>query len=121
MTEDGDARDLKRVADMLSWAEQALSHAEDLDEGRFRASRLHQGAITHCLTIVGEAASRTSPGFRARNAHIPWTVIVGMRNKLIHDCGGVALKVVWVTVTEDVPDLVAQLRAILPPGETLPP
>ncbi len=38
-----------------------------------------------------------------------------MRNKLIHDYGGVALKVVWVTVTEDVPDLIAQLRVILPP------
>ncbi|WP_439549979.1 HepT-like ribonuclease domain-containing protein [Falsiroseomonas sp.] len=115
MTEDGDGRDLKRVADMLVWAMQALSHAEDLDETRFRASKLHQGAITHCLTIVGEAASRTSPAFRSRHAHIPWSVIIGMRNKLIHDYGGVALKVVWVTVTEDVPDLIAQLRVILPP------
>lgn len=113
MTEGGDARDLKRVSDMLSWAAQALNHAEGLDEPRFRASTLHQGAIMHCLTVVGEAASRTSPSFRARHAHIPWTVIIGMRNKLIHDYGGVALKVVWITVTEDVPDLITQLRSIL--------
>jgi uncharacterized protein with HEPN domain len=115
MTEDPDARDLKRAADMLAWAMQALRHAEDLDEPRFRASELHQGAITHCLTIIGEAASRTSPAFRARHGHIPWTVIIGMRNKLVHDYGGVALKVVWVTVTEDVPGLVDHLRAIVPP------
>ena len=50
MTEDGDGRDLKRVADMLVWAMPAPSHAEDLGETRFRASHLPPGPLTHCPT-----------------------------------------------------------------------
>ncbi len=89
--------------------------ANGLDEPAFRASDLHQAAITHCTSIVGEAAFKTSAGFRASHPQVPWRVIIGMRHKLIHDYGGVALRVVWLTVSEDLPDLIRLLRAMLPP------
>ena len=115
MTEPGDARDLKRAADMLAHAQDALDLMAGLDEAAFRASQLHVRAVLHCLTVVGEAASKTSKTFQARHPDIPWAVIVGMRNKLIHDYGGVALAVVWTTATDDLPPLVRRLREILPP------
>jgi uncharacterized protein with HEPN domain len=39
-----------------------------------------------------------------------------MRHKLIHDYGGIALHVVWLTVAEDLPVLVGLLQPIVPPG-----
>jgi uncharacterized protein with HEPN domain len=36
-----------------------------------------------------------------------------MRDRLIHDYGGVDYEIVWQTITEDVPDLLAKLKPIL--------
>jgi uncharacterized protein with HEPN domain len=44
---------------------------------------------------------------------LPWSAIVGMRNRLIHGYHDVDLDVVWVTLTDDLPPLIAQLEAVL--------
>ncbi len=38
--------------------------------------------------------------------------IMGMRNRLIHGYFDVNLDIVWQTVTEDLPDLVARLEQL---------
>jgi uncharacterized protein with HEPN domain len=39
--------------------------------------------------------------------------MTGMRNRLIHDYGGVDYDIVWRTVTEDIPPLLIQVQSIL--------
>jgi hypothetical protein len=41
-------------------------------------------ATIRCLGIIGEAANRTSPEFRAAYPDIPWRLMTDMRNRLIH-------------------------------------
>ncbi len=43
------------------------------------------------LEIVGEAASRVTADVRTRHDQIPWTDIVGVRNRLIHGYDSEAL------------------------------
>jgi len=38
-----------------------------------------------------------------------------MRNRIIHDYNNVNLDIVWKTVTEVIPELIAELGKILPP------
>lgn len=40
-------------------------------------------------------------------------LMAGMRNRFIHDYGGVDCEMVWRTAIEDVPKLLAQVEAIL--------
>lgn len=47
-----------------------------------------------------------------RYEEIPWTDIVGMRDRLIHGYFNVDLDLVWETVQRDIPQLKAQLTAI---------
>lgn len=88
-------RDAALLLDMLSWAEQAAGFVSDLDEAGFHASKLHQAAVTRCIAVVGEAAGRLSRPWREAHPDIPWALIIGMRNKLVHDYGEVAVDILW--------------------------
>lgn len=69
-------------------------------------------AVTKELEIIGEAASKCSSLFKAKHPKIPWSEVVGMRNRLIHEYFGIDLDVVWTTCQEDLPLLKKALKAI---------
>ena len=77
----------------------------DLDSDRLLAL-----AVVRLLEIVGEAAARVPVEERARRPEIPWSSIVGLRNRLIHGYDDVDHDIEWAIVSTDLPTLVAQLR-----------
>ncbi|MBR3731222.1 MAG: DUF86 domain-containing protein, partial [Spirochaetales bacterium] len=62
---------------------------------------------------LGEVSHKLEDEFQKDNPSIPWKAIYGMRNKIIHDYDGINVKVVWETVTQDLPRLREQLKAII--------
>ena len=70
--------------------------------------------MLHQLLVMGEGVKRLSSDFRDRHPEIPWTLIAGMRDKLIHGHDIVDLDEVWKTATQDVPDLLDWLEPRLP-------
>ncbi|MCY7278856.1 MAG: DUF86 domain-containing protein [Phormidesmis sp. CAN_BIN44] len=70
-------------------------------------------SLTHLLQVIGEAARRVSPDFRAAYPQIDWKAIVGMRSKVVHDYLNVDEDVVWDTVMNELPSLVNELERIL--------
>ncbi len=108
-------RDAALLLDMLTWAGHATDFLENMDEVAFRESKLHQAAVTRCVAVVGEAAGRLSRALRDQHPDIPWALIIGMRNKLIHDYGGVALDILWQVAHEELPRLAARIAPLIPP------
>jgi hypothetical protein len=45
--------------------------------------------------------------------NIPWIQIIGMRNRLIHGYDNIDFGILYKTVTEDLPPLVAELEKII--------
>ena len=72
-----------------------------------------QFAIVRALEIVGEAAARVTPPTRAAHPEIPWSAVVGMRNRPVHGYFDVDLAIVWRTATESLPVLIEALEKIL--------
>jgi len=70
-------------------------------------------ALTRCLEILGEAASRISSEARLEFPEIPYGNMISMRNRLIHAYFDVDLDIVWTTVSEDLPGLLPILTAAL--------
>ncbi len=70
-------------------------------------------ALTRCLEILGEAASKMSTDTCARFPTIPFAKIAAMRNRLIHAYFDVDLDIVWTTVREDLPALLSVLDQAL--------
>ena len=60
--------------------------------------------------IIGEAVKRLSQDFRIKYPEIPFTLIAGMRDKLIHEYDGVDLSEVWKTAIHDIPRLLSQIE-----------
>ena len=84
-----------------------------MGEDEWIDDEVRQSAVMHQLIVIGEAASRLSREFREAHPQIAWADIVGFRNLAVHAYFSVSWPIVWVTATEDVPVLRAQIAEIL--------
>jgi uncharacterized protein with HEPN domain len=107
-------RDTALLLDMLLAARDARAFIAGLNEAAFVASRLHQNAVIRSLAIIGEAAGKVSPAFRAAQPAIPWREIIGMRHRLIHGYGEVRLDLVWQVVDRRLGLLIAAVEPLVP-------
>jgi uncharacterized protein with HEPN domain len=82
---------------------------DDLD-----SDRMLLFALIRSVEVLGEAASKITLETRISNPAIPWKLIIAMRNRLIHAYFDIDRNVVWKTVTEELPPLLALLNTILP-------
>ena len=108
-------RDDAWLLDMLLAARNAVRFAVPLTFSEFKEDLLHQLAILKSVEIIGEAASRVSEETKANHPDIPWTQIIGMRNRLVHTYFAIQLDIVWKVVQDDLPPLIAQLEPLVPP------
>jgi uncharacterized protein with HEPN domain len=72
-------------------------------------------AISKALEIIGEAAARISAEMRTAHPEIPWSDIIGMRNRLVHEYLRVDLRKVSDTARDDIPPLIALIEPLEPP------
>jgi uncharacterized protein with HEPN domain len=112
-----------RLRHMLDYSREAILLAEKRGRPDLDTDRMLQLSLVRLVEIVGEAASRVSESTRQRHSHVPWPQIAGMRNRLIHGYDFVDYDILWQTVTEDLPALVAALEPLIPapPDQELEP
>lgn len=60
-------------------------------------------AVVRAFEIIGEASKKIPPSVKKRHANVPWKLMAGMRDKLIHEYFGVNYQVLWKTAKEDIP------------------
>ena len=99
---------------MLDAAREAVSFARGRTRGDLDTDRQLVLSLVKDIEIVGEAATRVSEPARRRLPEMPWERIVGMRNRLVHAYFDVNLDIVWKTVREDLPALIALLESAIP-------
>lgn len=84
-----------------------------MDRSAFLGDVKTQSAVLHQLLILGEAAKRLSNDFRSSHPEVPWPLVAGMRDKLIHEYNEVDLHEVWRTTQRDIPDLLRIIDPLL--------
>lgn len=98
---------------MLNHAREAIEIAQGRTRSDLDVDRMMQLALTRLVEIVGEAATRVSREARQQQPEIPWSQIIGLRNRLIHGYDAVDLNILWDIVQDDLPPLIAELERIL--------
>lgn len=104
-----------RLRHMRDAAKEALGFVAGKQRADLEDNRQLLLALTRCIEIIGEAASKVSEDAVARHPAIPWLQIRGMRNRLIHAYFDVDLDVVWDTVVHNLRPLLTALDKIIPP------
>jgi len=115
------SRDETTLLDIATAARLVLVFVQGLDKEDFLADIKTQSSVLYQLLVVGEAVKRLSREFRAQHSEIPWSLIAGMRDQLIHAYDVVDWDEVWKTVSSDVPALLAAIESLLPSEPTASP
>ena len=109
----------KLLDDMRISSERILTTLEGQTRESFldsEASWAAQDIIARRLSIIGEAAaslSRKYPDFCENHPEIPFRMIIGMRNILVHDYGAIDWMLVWDTIQQDIPQLFANVSSLI--------
>ena len=75
----------------------------------FETDELLQDSMMFRLIQISENARKLTEEYREQQADIPWGDVFGLRNRIVHEYGGLALKIVYDTLTLDIPDLIKRL------------
>ena len=108
------SRDETILLDIAHAAHLVLELKGSMDQATFLQDLKTQSAVLHQLMVMGEAVKRLSLDFRAKHPKIPWPLIAGMRDNLIHGYDIVDLDEVWRTAQTDVPELLRLIEPLLP-------
>jgi len=101
------------LKDIIESAEFIQSYILGISEGEFYQSSEKQDAILHRIQIIGEATKHIPDTFREKHATVPWRVIAGMRDIIVHEYFGITQSMIWKLAVEDIPMLKEQIEEIL--------
>lgn len=98
---------------MLENAREAVEMIRGRSRSELDTNRLLQHALVHVVQVVGEAATRVSRAGQTAHPEIPWSEAIATRHRVIHRYDRIDYDVVWDTIAEDFPPLIAALERVL--------
>lgn len=108
--------DRRRIGHMIEAGELAVAFVAERSRADLTSDPMLRLALVKAIEILGEAASKVSVAARQDLPAIPWAVIIGMRHHLVHGYMAIDEDILWTTVEERLPELLAQLRGIAGPS-----
>jgi uncharacterized protein with HEPN domain len=101
------------LSDMVMACEKIIRYCRNRTVLEFMDDTLLFDAVLRNLTVLGEAAGRLDRHWTAHHPEVPWSLVTGIRHRVVHDYGHVDPDIVWDTVQEDVPAILRKLQQLL--------
>lgn len=111
-------RDPAYLWEMLQYAQHAQEFVCGADFEQYQRDRLLRAGVERVIEVIGEAARKVSPEFKAQHPEVPWQAITAQRIVLAHLYHKIDHAKMWDVATNSVPKLIELLRPLIPP---LPP
>lgn len=100
------------IKDILKCIDHVELYTTDLSFNEFSGSFMITEACLYNIQVIGEAVSKIPEDIKADEKQIPWQLIKGMRNRLIHEYFGTDLQLVWNVIKNELPSFRGELQRI---------
>ena len=106
--------DTIRLRHMLDAAHEAVEFAQRRIRSDMDSDRMLVLSLVKDIEIIGEAAYQISRRTQDQLNKIPWDDITAMRHRMVHAYFDINLDILWRTVQDDLPLLIALLERANP-------
>ena len=109
-------RNIQIFNKMITRAQEAMIDTENMSYDEFLNDNKTIRASVFSISQVGELArtlEKLDKEAFVKYSDINWIEIKGLRNRIVHDYGGIQFKVIWEVIQEDLPQLVNKLEKII--------
>jgi uncharacterized protein with HEPN domain len=104
---------LDYIHDIIDAINNMETFVQNMDYEHFASDTKTSFAVVRAIQIIGEAAKNVPSEVRVQYPEIPWKLMAGMRDKLVHEYWGIDLETVWKTLKEDIPPIKPLLENII--------
>ncbi|MGN0162250.1 MAG: DUF86 domain-containing protein [Candidatus Ornithomonoglobus sp.] len=101
------------VEKIIKYIDKILRYTDNCTYESFSENTVLVEACVFNLSQIGELANRIDDEFEKDTGNIPWRVLYGLRNRIVHDYEGVNLVLIWDIIENDLPELRRQLDEII--------
>jgi len=100
------------IKDILNSIDHILLYTKELSFEDFTSNFMAMEACLYNIQVIGEAVTQLAQDVKDSEPQIPWGLIKGMRNRLIHEYFGTDLPVVWNVIKNELPSFKEELQRI---------
>ncbi len=98
--------------EIISAIEKVAEYTHGLDLLSFIKHAMSYDASMMQLILIGELSSKIPDYVRAQNENIPWSKIIGLRNRIAHDYFSLSDEVLWEIITKDLSELKVEIQKL---------
>lgn len=100
------------INDILNCISHISLYTDGLSSETFAADYMVLEACLYNMQVIGEAVSKLPADIKKSELNIPWSLIKGMRNRLIHEYFGTDPDIVWKVIKNELPAMITDLEEI---------
>ena len=107
--------DKQRVQKICEYANKLLNHINinNITKQNLINDYALQWLVTTPLYNIGEQVYALSNEYKNANCDIPWSMISGLRHRLVHNYDGTNWNIIADVVFEELPILLSQLKKLI--------
>jgi uncharacterized protein with HEPN domain len=101
------------IQDILDAVAEIQAFTAGIDFEHFLSDLKTVRAVEMNFIVIGEAASAIPDEVQEQYSAVPWHLMRGMRNRLVHAYFAVDEQIMWDTVQTNLPQLVVALESLM--------
>ncbi len=102
-----------RIRDIVQAIVAIQTRVVGMSFSSFQSNETIAKAVFYDFLVIGEAAINIPSEIQLRYPQIPWRIMGDMRNVMAHEYFQVNLRIVWIAIENNLPELMLQLQELI--------
>ena len=98
---------------MIEYIDKALKYTKNYSYEQFCKDEKTIDATVFAISQIGELVKNISKETMKKYSNIEWSIIKGLRNRIVHDYDGISLKSIWFVLENDLLQLKEDIEKII--------